>query len=86
MAGNAGKGRRKGALNKNTKQIKDMILGALSNLGGQRYLAEQAQENPAAFMTLLGKVLPMQVTGADGGPIEISRIECVIIDPPHRGS
>ncbi|MBV8800984.1 MAG: hypothetical protein JO208_14405 [Alphaproteobacteria bacterium] len=35
-----------------------MILGALSALGGQRWLEEQAGKNPVAFMTLLGKVLP----------------------------
>jgi len=32
------------------------------------YLEEQATENPGPFMSLLGKVLPMQVegTGKDG--------------------
>ena len=25
-------------------------------------------KNPAAFLTLLGKVLPLQMTGADDGP------------------
>jgi len=46
-----------------------MILKALSKAGGWRYLQQQAKENPVAFMTLVGKVLPLQVTGADGGPI-----------------
>jgi hypothetical protein len=41
-----------------TKNLRGMILGALDNAGGQAYLAEQAQANPAAFMALLGKVLP----------------------------
>jgi hypothetical protein len=35
-----------------------MILGALDDAGGQDYLAEQAYNNPSAFMALLGKVLP----------------------------
>jgi hypothetical protein len=26
--------------------------------------------NPVAFMTLVGKIIPLQVTGKDGGPIE----------------
>ena len=38
-----------------------MILGALDEAGGQAYLAQQARQNPTAFMTLLGKVLPQQV-------------------------
>ena len=40
-----------------------MILNALSDVGGEQYLARQANENPSSFMTLLGKVLPTQVTG-----------------------
>lgn len=38
-----------------------MILGALEDVGGRAYLAEQALENPGAFMTLVGKVLPLQL-------------------------
>jgi hypothetical protein len=65
--GNAGKGRPKGATNKNSKLLKDAILEAAERAGGKRgmvaYLEEQAKENPTAFMTLMGKVLPMQVQG-----------------------
>lgn len=60
---NAGKGRVKGTPNKITKALKDMILGALDDAGGQAYLAKQAEANPAAFMTLVGKVLPLQIEG-----------------------
>jgi hypothetical protein len=45
----AGKGRPKGAANKMTRALKDMILGALDEAGGQQYLARQAEKNPAAF-------------------------------------
>jgi hypothetical protein len=65
-------GSRKGVPNKNTGAIKDMILGALSDVGGQKYLAEQAAANPVAFMGLIGKVLPMQVTGEGGAAIKIT--------------
>ena len=68
----AGRGRPKGARNKMTAALKDMILGALDEAGGQEYLVEQARKNPAAFLTLLGKVLPLQVAGSESGPIEIS--------------
>jgi hypothetical protein len=65
----AGSGRPKGAMNKLSADVKAMILGALNNVGGIEYLARQAEKNPAAFMLLLGKVLPMQVSGEGGGPI-----------------
>ena len=58
-----GAGRPKGVPNKMTKALKEMILGALDDAGGQEYLAKQAEENPSAFMTLIGKVLPLSVTG-----------------------
>jgi hypothetical protein len=34
------------------------VLAALAAKGGQKYLEKQADENPTAFLTLLGKVLP----------------------------
>jgi hypothetical protein len=63
-------GRKAGTPNKVTGELKDMILGALGEVGGQAYLVTQARSNPNAFLTLVGKVLPMQVTGKDGGPIQ----------------
>lgn len=56
-----GGGSRKGSPNKATAELKDMILQALAGAGGTAYLQEQATKNPAAFMTLIGKVLPLQV-------------------------
>ena len=64
-------GRAPGTPNANTKALKDMILGALSGVGGEAYLMRQAEENPGPFMTLIGKVLPMQVTGEGGGALVI---------------
>lgn len=65
-------GRTKGVPNKVTKALKEMILGALDSAGGQVYLEKQAKENPVAFMTLLGKVLPseMKVGGPNGEPLQ----------------
>lgn len=62
--GNAGKGRVKGSQNKATAAIKDMITQALDKAGGVSYLQRQADENPVAFMGLVGKVMPLQVNGA----------------------
>lgn len=67
-------GRPKGSKNKVPGQIKEMVIMALGNVGGVAYLEEQAKANPNAFMTLVGKVIPLQVNHADneGGRLEIT--------------
>ena len=62
---------RKGVPNKVTKALKDMILGALDGAGGQEYLQRQADANPVAFLTLLGKVLPAEIKGQVEGAIQV---------------
>lgn len=78
--GKGNPGKPKGAVNKNTAAIKDMITQALDQAGGVSYLVECAN-NPrtaSAFLGLVGKVLPMAVTGPDGGAVQtVTRIELV---------
>jgi hypothetical protein len=67
-------GRPKGSVNKTTALLKDAILKAAEAAhpeGMVGYLQEQAIKNPGPFMTLLGKVLPMQVVGEGGGALAI---------------
>src|SRR3954447_14113954 len=79
-------GRVAGTPNKISGALREMILGALDDAGGQAYLMRQAEENPAAFMTLLGKVLPTTLAGDSHNPINsITRIEYVIVDPKEPG-
>lgn len=65
----AGPGRPKGSQNKVTADLKDMILGALDKAGGLDYLAERAADprTASAFLTLVGKTLPMTVKGPGEG-------------------
>lgn len=75
--GSRGRGRPKGAPNKTTAAVKDMILQALNEAhedGGAGYLKEQAEKNPTAFLTLVGKVLPLQLTGEGGGAIQVAEV------------
>lgn len=76
--GTPGPGRPKGSQNKTTALLKDAILRAAEQAGNRvgseglvSYLEKQADEQPTAFMSLLGKVLPMQVTGEDGGALVV---------------
>jgi hypothetical protein len=66
-----GQGRPKGVTNKDTALIRDMIAQALDDVGGVEYLASVAKSHPGPFLALVGKVMPVQVTGANGGPIEV---------------
>jgi len=81
-----GSGRKKGVPNKLNADIKEMIVGALSDVGGRDYLAKRAIDTPAAFLTLVGKVLPMQISGEGGGPVTINVITGVpdIDDEPDE--
>lgn len=72
--GARGRGRPKGTPNKSTKAIKDMILEALENKGGTEYLEKQADENPTAFLGLVGKILPTQLTGPNDGAIQFQDV------------
>jgi len=65
-------GRRKGTPNKLTRDLREMILGALADAGGRDYLTEQARQNPGAFLRLVGRLLPMQVSRSDDAddPVE----------------
>ena len=80
-AGRKTGGRQKGSPNKLTKQLKDMILQALDDSGGVEYLKQTAIEHPTAFLTLVGKVLPLQVSGEGGGALQIETIKRVIVNP-----
>lgn len=64
-------GRKKGTPNKLTADVKAMVLEALHNKGGVAYLEAQADSNPTAFMTLVGKVLPLTVAGDKDAPLEV---------------
>lgn len=75
-------GRPKGSPNKTTRLLKDAIIKAAECTGSDQegkdglvgYCRFLAVSEPKAFATLLGRVLPMQVTGEDGGPLQVNII------------
>lgn len=68
-------GRKKGTPNKITTDLKQAIVNALDRAGGkgggEDYFLRSARRQPRAFLGLVGKCIPTQVTGKDGGPIEL---------------
>lgn len=72
-------GRPKGIPNKTTALLKDAILRAARLAGGSdddeglvTYLKGAAVAAPGPFLGLLGKVLPLQITGDSGDPISFT--------------
>ncbi len=63
-------GRQRGAPNRLTSGVKEAILAALEQAGGGKSLANVARENPQVFCMLLAKLLPHEISGADGGPLQ----------------
>lgn len=82
------RGRKKAAVNKTTKRFNEALLTAAEQAGyhyGEdglvSYLQYHALNNPVPFFSLLAKVLPLQVTGDDGGEVKtISRVEIVPVN------
>ncbi|MCX5581478.1 hypothetical protein [Kaistia terrae] len=82
-----GAGRPVGAVAPATALLKDAILKAGEAAGRDGglvgYLTAQAVANPGPFMSLLGKVLPMQIAGDPDAPL-IHEIRRTIVDPAAR--
>lgn len=76
-------GRQKGSPNKLTKQLKDMILQALDDSGGVDYLKQTAIDHPAAFLTLVGKVLPLTLASDEHNPLVVQIVR--LSDEPGQG-
>jgi hypothetical protein len=80
----SGAGRKKGSPNKLTTDVKAAIMAAFDQVGGAEYLKNVAQTDPRTFCTLLGKILPAQLTGdAEAAPV---RIEFSWLPPQSSGS
>ena len=79
ITGRNGGGRKKGTPNKINADVRAMILEALDDVGGPRYLARQAIENPGPFMSLLGRILPTTVASADGSPLDLHLLAAQLV-------
>lgn len=60
-----------------------MIEAALSNVGGVSYLERQADENPVAFMGLVGKILPKDVKVDLDGTLALKIVRTFVKKKPE---
>jgi hypothetical protein len=79
-----GPGRPKGSPNKINKAAKDAIADAAEALGGSARLVDWVMEDPlnerAFWSTIYPKLIPHEVTGPDGGPLQFQEIVRKIVD------
>ena len=78
-------GRPKGSKNKTSQILKEATILAASQVGEDDfgkdgltgYLRRIAREEPKSMVMLLAKILPLQITGANGGPVDIHSYQTV---------
>jgi hypothetical protein len=61
------------------RDLREMILGALEDAGGRRYLAQRAIDTPGPFLALLGKILPTKVEGDAGSSITLHLLAAQLV-------
>jgi hypothetical protein len=87
--GTPGPGRPKGTPNRLTVCLKTAILKAAETAGGGEpdglvnYLVAQAKQNPTPFLSLLGRVLPMQVSEEVDKSVSVT-IRQIVEEVPSR--
>jgi hypothetical protein len=79
MARPEGAGRKSGSVNKTTKLLKEALMLAAEAEGRDGagkdglvgFLRSMSRREPVAFMRMLEKLLPYQLTGKDGSPMQL---------------
>ena len=56
-------GRKRGTPNRLGKEVRELVREALDRAGGAEYLLRAAKEQPQAFMSLLGRLVPSEIKG-----------------------
>src|SRR3990167_4089277 len=75
-------GRKKGIPNKLAGTAKENILGVFMLLGGRQAMAAWAKKHPTDFYRIYSRMLPHEVSGPEGGPIQVA--EPTMLDLARR--
>jgi hypothetical protein len=65
------KGKPKGAINKVSRSVKEALTEAFDKMGGVPSLVKWGRLNQTDFYKLWTRLLPIQITGNDGGAIVV---------------
>ncbi len=87
-AGNRGKGRKAGQVNKTTKAVKEALQEAFEGLGGVSSLTAWAKNEPTEFYKLWAKLLPTEVKAKVEtiGDIPIGKVQIEVISANAKDS
>lgn len=64
-------GRKKGTPNKTTATAKEAIMNAFDKLGGEEYLVQVGKQDHKTFCSLLGRVLPKEVSTSINSDLDL---------------
>lgn len=73
-------GRPKGARSKLGEAFVDALLNDWQTNGVQAII-DMREERPGDYVKVVASLLPKEITGEDGGPISITRIELTAVEP-----
>jgi hypothetical protein len=73
-------GRKPGVPNKLSGMAKENIAAVFTRIGGTAAMARWAKKNEGAFYGLYAKLLPHEVTGADGADL-FAKVVREVVDP-----
>ena len=68
-------GRKKGTPNKTTTTVKEAIMNAFDKVGGEDYLVEIAKLDHKTFCSLLGRVLPKEISTSIHSDLDLMTTE-----------
>lgn len=69
-----GGGSRKGIPNKVSASAKENVIAVFTRLGGTATMARWANRNKSEFYRLYARLIPLEHTGEDGGPLVVELV------------
>lgn len=67
-------GRKSGVQNKVSGMAKENIAAVFVRLGGTAAMARWAKKNQSQYYQLYSRLLPHEISGSDGGPLQVQII------------